>query len=429
MTKDKKSLDYMFSKYEGRSIQHHVFAKDTVLFKKGEDRHCAFLVNKGSVEIHGNDQRLGPDKLLCVINEGEIFGEMALVDSSPRSATAIVASTEADLFVIPREALYSRFQNLDPMITLLMSLLVEHYRTSRINLPESVKQETKMPIPSVLKNYDHMPKILDTLKNADQQRAIAFKEIKLEQNIKDGLKRKEFKPVFQPIVDLSTGAIVGFEALARWHTPSKGVIPPFEFIPVAERSGLVREIDMHILAASCEAMPRFLEHTKEQDFTLSVNLSGLNFGEINLVDTICEIVFDHNVKPENIKLEITESALIHDAEAAEKILSDLKKAGFHIALDDFGTGYSSLSYLHKFPIDDLKIDRAFISKIHESKKGMDIVRGIIALGRIFDLQIVAEGIETEKDAVALNGLDCDLGQGYLYAKPLPLADAIALLQK
>lgn len=422
------SQDALLANHAAGLIKHYVFPAGIALFKKNEPRQCAFLVNKGKVEIYGNDEG-GEDKLLCVLGEGEIFGEMALIDGSNRSATAITAS-EAHIFVIPRDALHDRFRGLDPMVSLLMSLLIERYRVSRVNLPESVKQDDSGQFADKIRRYDKRPQVLDRLRDADRQRDIALQEMKLEQDIRQGLEHKQFIPVLQPILNLPDERIAGFEALVRWHHPDKGIVSPFEFIPAAERSGLVQNIDRSVLEQACMMLPDILKAAdgRIDNLFVSVNLSGINFGDSSIVERIKTTLENTQADPRHIKLEITESALIGEPERAEDVLLELRDLGFRIALDDFGTGYSSLGYLHKFSIDDLKIDRSFVSQIHDSKKGMDIVRAIIAMARTFDLNVVAEGIETERDVIAMNGLDCDMAQGYHYAKPLECSDAIDYLK-
>jgi len=410
-------------------IKRYVFPKGTVLFQKGDKRECAFLIEEGKVNIRGNDEG-GEEKLLCVLGEGEIFGEMALIDDTPRSATAITA-TECEIFIIPRNALHEKIKGLDPIVSLLISLLIQRYRITRINMPASIKEGGISDFISKISKDEKLPEDILQLKNMKEQRDTLLKEIKLEQELRNGLENREFIPFFQPIVNLQDQSLVGFEALIRWQHPNKGLLVPNDFIPVAERTGVVMNLDHMMLEKACEILPSLQNKMgdTEKKLFVSVNLSGIHFGTLDIVDMVRQTLLTYDIDPALIKLEITESALIGDPDHAEKILKGLKALGVQIALDDFGTGYSSLGYLHKFPIDILKIDRSFISKMHDGQKSLDIVKAIIALARTFELDIVAEGIEQENDIVALNSMGCDMAQGYFFARPMSIDDTYAYIEK
>jgi EAL domain-containing protein (putative c-di-GMP-specific phosphodiesterase class I) len=415
------SQDALLAHHSAGSISRYVFPEGTTLFQKKESRECAYLIDRGEVHIYGNDEG-GEDKLLCVLGEGEIFGETALIDDSPRTATAVTAS-EAEIFIIPRKALYQRVQGLDPIVSLLISLLIERYRVTRIHLPESIKQDRIGDFIKKISKHEKLPDDVLRIKSTSEAMGVARKELKLEQELKMGLEHKQFTPVLQPILDLKDQSIVGFEALIRWEHPDKGLIMPDDFIPVAERTNVVQHLDRLMLEKACELLPE-LEKTAQKDNSLfiSVNLSGINFGTIDIVRTVKQTIKEAKINPNQIKLEITESALIREPKKAEEALKGLKEIGVSVALDDFGTGYSSLGYLHQFPIDVLKIDRSFVSRLHDSDKSLDIVKAIISLAKTFKLGIVAEGIELEEDVSALKDLSCDMGQGYLFSKPLSVSD-------
>jgi len=417
--------DAVLARHSAGMIRRYVFPKDTILFSKGDTRQCAYLIDKGEVQIIGNDEG-GEDKLLCVIGEGEIFGEMALIDSTPRTAAAVTL-TECEIFVIPRDSLHERVKGLDPIVSLLISLLIERYRITRIHMPESVKQDSMGDFIKKVSKYEKMPEEVLRLRNTERQREIALREMKLEQELRVGLEQRQFIPYLQPVMDLEERRIAGFEALIRWQHPEKGLVFPDQFIPVAERTGVVQHLDRMMLEKACELLPSLQEQAKGRELFISVNLSGINFETIDVVNSVRRTVMESGVDPSHIKLEITESALIGDPAQAEKVLQGLKALGLTIALDDFGTGYSSLGYLHKFSIDDLKIDRSFVMQLHDGKKSLDLVRAIIALAKNFKLNVIAEGIENERDVVALNSLDCDMGQGYLFSKPVPVDKALEFI--
>lgn len=415
--------DAVLAHHSAGSIGRYVFPAGTILFERGETRHCAYLIDSGTVHIHGNDEG-GPERLLCALGEGEIFGEMALIDDAPRTARAVTA-TECEIFVIPRGSLKDRLHGIDPVVSMLIGLLVERYRFSRLNLPESIRQDPGAQ--ELMKKLGYQNNVrgpLGALSNATQQRALARRELGLEQELRAGMERREFVPFLQPVVRLPARDLAGFEVLIRWNHPEKGLVMPGDFIPVAERTGLVQHLDRAMLEQACLAL-----RDLPPPLTLSVNLSGIDFGVTDVTLMVGEVVKATGADPSRIRLEITESALIGDPDHAEKALGELRALGFGIALDDFGTGYSSLGYLHRFAIDTIKIDRSFVMAMKQGGRSVDIVRAIIALSRSFQLDVVAEGIETEEDVDILNRMGCDYGQGYLFSKPMPVDQALAWVKE
>lgn len=414
------SQDALLAHHSAGTIRRYVFPKGTILFRKGENRQCAYLVDMGEVNILGAEDD-GEEELLCTLGEGEIFGEMALIEDAPRTATAVTAS-ETAIFIIPRDALHERVRGLDPIVSLLISLLIERYRVTRIHLPESVKLDQTGDFIEKISRYENLPQDVFRLRSAAEAMGEARKELNMEQDLRRGLEKREFSPVLQPILKLPERQIAGFEALIRWEHPERGLVMPDDFIPVAERTNVIQHLDRLMLEKACEILPE-LEKTagKDTDLFISVNLSGINFGTVDIVRMVADTLERTETAPHKIKLEITESALISEPEQAEEVLRGLRDLGVTVALDDFGTGYSSLGYLHRFPIDTIKIDRSFVSRLHDGEKSMDIVAAIAGLAKTFKMNIVAEGIEQEKDIESLDALGCDFGQGYYFSKPLPLS--------
>ncbi len=409
-------------------IHAKTYAADHVLFSAGDDRDNAYLIDQGEVIIKD-----AADQEICRLGPGDFFGEMALIEGGQRSATA-VTSVLTDVFVIPRAALKDRVRGLDPILTLLIGFLIERYRSAHISLPESIQQEQAGRLSQTLNGHDDKTSLLSddltSLSNIHHQRAAALTELKLEQDVRRGLQRAEFIPVLQPILSLPDRRVVGFEALIRWYHPEKGLIFPDNFIPVAERTGVVQLLDKMMMQKACRLIPEFLRNAPRlpDDFFISVNLSGTNFETLDVIHDVREALIESDVDPRHLKLEITESALISDPKRAEQVLHGLRALGVTIALDDFGTGYSSLGYLHKFPIDSLKIDRSFVRAIHDSSKSLEIVNAIVGLARNFKLGIIAEGIETEQDAAVIGSLGCEMAQGYLFGKPMSSDDAQRFIQ-
>jgi len=249
-------------------------------------------------------------------------------------------------------------------------------------------------------------------------RGVALARLQLENDLHHALAADEFIAVFQPIVALETGRTVGFEALARWHHPERGMIPPGNFIGVAEETGLIGAIDDKILTIAC----REAVNWPGRPF-VAVNVSGYRFGDPDLVAGIDASVAESALDPRRLKLEITESTIMTDASATARTVKAIAARGIGVSIDDFGTGYSSLAYLHQFDATTLKIDRSFVQSMGESEHGLEIVRTIIMLARTLEMSVVAEGIETLAQYDALRALGCEYGQGYYFAKPLSAADA------
>lgn len=255
----------------------------------------------------------------------------------------------------------------------------------------------------------------------------AVTRLQLETDLRFAIERAEFELFYQPIIALDAATLVGFEALVRWNHPQRGLVPPNEFIPVAESTGLIVPMTVQILHSACSQIVKWQETSNLRPLSVAVNLSGKHFGHPALVEQINTVIAETGIDPASLKLELTESAVMENAETAILMLKEIKKTGVQISIDDFGTGYSSLSYLHRFPIDLLKVDRSFVSAMEENSENGEIVRTVIALAKALNLKVVAEGIESIHQYHQLKILGCEFGQGYLFSKPLPVADIERLL--
>ncbi|MFN2500997.1 MAG: putative bifunctional diguanylate cyclase/phosphodiesterase [Pyrinomonadaceae bacterium] len=257
----------------------------------------------------------------------------------------------------------------------------------------------------------------------------AVTRLQLETDLRFAIERNEFELYYQPIIALETATLVGFEALVRWNHPQRGLVPPNEFIPISENTGLIIPMTVQILHSACTQVARWQEQSKtERPLSIAVNLSGKHFAHPALVEQITTVIEETGINPASLKLELTESAVMENAETAILMLKEIKKTGVQVSIDDFGTGYSSLSYLHRFPIDLLKIDRSFVSAMEENTENGEIVRTVIALAKALKLKVVAEGIESIHQFHQLRILGCEYGQGYLFSRPLPVADIDRLLE-
>jgi diguanylate cyclase (GGDEF)-like protein len=250
----------------------------------------------------------------------------------------------------------------------------------------------------------------------------------LEQEIQRALKLKEFIVYYQPIVSLSTKEIAGFEALVRWNHPSRGMVSPVDFIPAAEKTGLIIPLDLQVLHQACSQLKHWKEDPRvSNDIWVSVNLSSAQFLQPSLAKDIQKILLETGLDANSLTLELTESAVMENPEAARNLLMQLHLIGTRIALDDFGTGYSSLSYLRRFPLDYLKVDHSFVRDIDTSKDSLEITRAISLLARQLGLQVIAEGIENPSQLELIQSLECECGQGFLFSKAVDSRQAEKLL--
>jgi diguanylate cyclase (GGDEF)-like protein len=257
----------------------------------------------------------------------------------------------------------------------------------------------------------------------------ALRQLQLESDLQRAIERNELKVHYQPIVDLKTQQVEGFEALVRWQHPEHGMIPPDEFIPIAEDTGLVVLIDVWVLQEACRQIQRWQQELPHlPPLTMNVNLSGKQFSHAELISQIDQALDASGIKGSQLKFEITESVLIENSQVATTILQELRSRQIQVCLDDFGTGYSSLSYLHRFPIDTLKIDRSFIALLEDTESRSEIVHAIINLALNMGLSVVAEGVETDQQLLYLKSATCHAAQGYYFSRPLASEDALDFLR-
>ena len=256
-----------------------------------------------------------------------------------------------------------------------------------------------------------------------QMQEVLNERMRTEDEIRLGLAREEFFLEFQPVIDLQTRGLLGVEALVRWRHPQHGVIPPARFIPVAEESGQIIDLGRWVLVEACTRVRQWRELIPGgQGLRVAVNISGRHLQHADLLADVARALRLSGLEPGNLVIELTESTVMQNTEANLARLQQLKALGVRLAIDDFGTGYSSLSYLHRFPIDILKIDRSFVSRLTESGDGPELARAVVMLGDTLGLETVAEGIEQEDQVAALLQLGCVAGQGFFFAASAPLAD-------
>ena len=263
-----------------------------------------------------------------------------------------------------------------------------------------------------------------------QFRQSSLSPIDLDTDLRRALDRDEMELHYQPIISMRDRTISGFEALLRWSHRSRGVISPNEFIPLAEETGLIYDLGQWVLGKACKQIAAWNKSKEKEDqLEISINLSSRQFSDPNLVEGIVENIEKSGFNAEFLKIEITESALMQNAQRSVSMLNQLKDLNIKVCVDDFGTGYSSLSYLHTFPIDTLKIDRSFVHDMSRNFRNMEIIRTIIMLAHNLKLDVIAEGVETGEQDAQLSALGCQFAQGFYFSRPLNSSDAALLIQQ
>ncbi|MGB3208405.1 MAG: EAL domain-containing response regulator [Crinalium sp.] len=254
-------------------------------------------------------------------------------------------------------------------------------------------------------------------------------QAKWESSLCLALQRQEFEIYYQPQVSLQTGKIIGAEALLRWHQPEQGFIPPVEFIPIAEKTGLIISIGEWVLKTACQQVKTWQNlFPSFSDFKIAVNVSAIQFNQKDFMAIILDILSQTNLDATCLELELTETTIMKNVKSAINIMNNFKSLGICISIDDFGIGYSSLSYVQEFNFDTLKIDRAFVKDVPTNFKTAALTQALIGMARSLNLNIIAEGVETEEELKFLLAEGCDAMQGYLFSRPLPAKAFEQLLQ-
>ncbi len=383
-------------------LNREVYAVGEVIFREGEVGDCAYIIEDGSVEICVATQ--SGEQVVAQIGKGELFGEVALIDCKPRTAT-VRAIEKVVLIPIHRKLVSELLEKTDPIVRHLLLLIMERFRGKGSSPQAQPEHREANDMDSSGRN---------------KLRNVATQKLELAHDIMRALSNDEFAMYYQPICDLSTGRVAGFEALIRWHHPSKGIISPLDFLWLAERTGQIREIGLWTLERACRDWPVLRQRTEYAAPFISVNVSANQLTGDGFVEDVSRTIKHYGMPPQELKLELTETVIVSNPEQALSLLNRLTDLNIRLALDDYGTGYSGLDSLQRYPIATMKIDIAFISNMLSSAQSHEIVNSSISLAHSLGMDVIAEGIETDEIRGALLGLNCNFGQGWFFGHPAAL---------
>lgn len=368
------------------------------IFCEGDDADCAYLIEHGDIEI--SVLKNGLTQQLAVLGAGEVFGEMGVIDGLPRSASAKTLS-DCRLVMVSAEQIQQVIARSDPFFAELMRKLVGRLRDTQTSL--------------IAGN--------ETVGTHISSFGPGYTDIMRERDIAEAIISGEIEPYLQPVVDLNGQAILGYETLARWRSQTLGLMRPYDFLPLARRTGLIRRIDLTMADRAIGICAR-LGDRDESPF-VSINVSAWMIQDRHMTVALARMMEQHRVAPSRICLEVTETMLIDDMDAAEQTMEDLHDLGVRLALDDFGTGLSSLSVLHRLPFDLIKVDGSLVQGCQTSARQRAVLKGILDLCGRLDMDVIAEGIEDAGAARTLADLGFSMGQGLYFAPPAQAEQAVA----
>lgn len=413
------------------------FKAKEIIFNAGDEGDCAYIIDSGRVQIF--IEKLGLEIPVNVLGVGEIFGEMAILDRSPRSASAR-ALNEVQVSVVSRTQFEQRIEQADPIVKLLVSILLKRLRSNLGGGINAIAGQSSILVGGeggsleAKQNGDAQEGDHPDVKESHNQ---VIEKIKFEAELHEALKNDHFLLYYQPIVDLHTGRVAGFESLIRWKSDTRGMVRPDLFIGVAEETSLIVPIGKWVLRESFKALAAFnesltkagvSESKKADSLFMTINISGKQFLDPQFFSDVLALPEEFAINPKRVKMEITEKIFL-SGNLSFFWLEKLRSMGFPISLDDFGTGYSMLSYLSQFNFDSLKIDQSFIRKIHTDDKTRIVVSAIVGLAKGLNIEIIAEGVEYQEQVDILKEMGCHLVQGYFYGKPMPFTEALSLINK
>ena len=385
-----------------------VFDAHATVFRAGDPGDSAYMVETGCVEVLLEAD--GQMRQVNVLRSGAMFGEMALLDRQPRSGT--VRTLEPTVLTRIDRALFDQLlRGTDPVIQYIMRLLLERLRRQPAALAQAARAGTAAPSPAPA------PAGAASL---DALQAEALRTLSLSRDLSDALDANQLELHYQPIITLEGRRLAGYEALVRWRHPERGFVRPDEFIPLAERTGLIHRVGTWVFQRAVADWPalRALCDPGDTPPFVSVNLSAPELSVDGIANVVLQGLEQGGMNPRELRIELTETAVIGNLATVTRVTQDLRAAGVGIALDDFGTGYAGLSYLQDLPFSCLKIDRAFVSQMRQTDRSLHIVKLALELSRWLNMSTVAEGVEDLETAEALREMGCSHGQGWCFAKAM-----------
>ena len=389
------------------------FADGDIIFRSGDPGTSAYVIEEGSVEVlKGEGDNL---QRMAAMAEGAMFGEVALLDHQPRTAT-VRAVGATRLIRIDRSHVEELLQRADPVIQYLLRLLLVRFRSANSLGPDQTPSAERMA------DRERETALVKDLHTA------AVRTLLLAKDLSDALDGNQLELFYQPLIALDGLTMVGFEALIRWRHPTLGMINPMEFIPLAEKTGLIHRIGQWVLNRATQdwaELRALCQSSEGQAPFMSVNLAAPELGAPGIVESIELCLQRSGMAASELRIELTESTLIDNMVAVEATLHRLRDAGVGIALDDFGTGYAGLDYLQTLPFTCLKVDKSFVQQLNTSERSFHIVHSALELSRTLGLSTVAEGIEDGDIARRLREMGCTFAQGYHYGRPLAKGDIAA----
>ncbi len=375
------------------------------VFEIGDAGEAAYVIESGCVEVlvgTGDAQRR-----VAVLAEGAMFGEIALLDHQSRTAT-VRTLVPTRLVRIDRTHVEELLQRADPVVQYLMRLLLERFRSSN-------GRGSGAEMAGVTSSPQTLPAPPDL-------HTAAVRTLSLAHDLSNAIDSNQLELYYQPIVTLPQHKLAGFESLVRWHHPSMGLISPAEFIPLAEKTGLIHRIGQWVLHRAMQDWPSLQQSLGSalDGGYVSVNLSAPELCGDAILGNLRDALAAYHMPAQALRIELTETAVIANMQTVARTLEQLRDLGVGIALDDFGTGYAGLDYLQRLPFSTLKIDMGFVTQMHHSQRSYQIIKSALELSRSLHLQSVAEGVEDAVTAELLSSMGCGYGQGYHFAKPMPL---------
>ena len=384
-----------------------VFSTNEIVFALGDPGESAFVIEEGCVEILSG---LAPDqKRIALLTEGAIFGEIALLDRQPRSAS-VRALVPTRLIRIDRTHVDEMLTRSDPVVQYLLRLLLARIR----KMQDHVGQLIHPPGEDSKAAHNN---------DADLQKS-AVRALSLAQDLADAIDHGQLELHYQPLIAFDGLRLSGFEALVRWRHPALGLISPDEFIPLAERTGLIHRIGQWVLEQAVSDWSQlrvFCADDTDHTPFMSVNFSAPELARPGIATAIQRCLQRAQMPAQELRIELTETVIIQNMESVAATLKELRAMGCGIALDDFGTGYAGLDYLQTLPFTCLKIDKTFVQQIHQSERSSHIIKAALELASSLGLSTIAEGIEDRATGLRLAEMGCSHSQGYFYGKPMPIA--------